>query len=91
MAKLRYAYVIIERESNKCIQTLKTNNAKFKVDNDAHYSFAVNIDIVGELLNKYFHNDQWWERVWSEVDELGKPVEGASYTDVPWNPSKADA
>ena len=82
MAKYKYAYVIIERDTNKCFQTLKTNNASFKVDNDAHYSFAIDPVIADYVLNKYYYNDQWVERVWSEVDEYGFPVEGATYTDI---------
>ena len=82
--KYKYAYVVIERASNMCVQTLKTNNAKFAVDNDAHFSFGVAVDIASELLGKYYYNSQWWERVWSELDEFGNPVEGATYTDIPF-------
>lgn len=80
--KYKYAYVIIERTSNMCIQTLKTNNANFSVDNELHYSMLVDMENASAMLGKYYYNDQWVERVWSEVDEFGQPVENATYTDV---------
>ena len=82
MAKYNYAYVIIERTSNKCIQTLKTNNANFSVDNELHYSMLVDMENISAMLGKYYYNNQWVERVWSEVDEYGQPVENATYTDI---------
>lgn len=82
MRSLTYTYVIIERETNKCFQTLKTSNANFVVDNELHYSMQIDPSIVDFVLDKYYYNNQWVERVWSELNEFGEPTENATYTEV---------
>ena len=49
--------------------------------------FCFPISFVEGLAGKYYYNSKWHERMWSEVDEHGEPVEGATYTDVEWNPT----
>lgn len=84
MKRLAYAYAIINKTTNMCQQTLETNNGNWNLNDEEVYSVVINPAYVDEYLYKYYYNSQWWERVWSEVDEHGEPVEGASYTDVPW-------
>lgn len=87
MFNLKYAYAFIERATGFCFQTLQINKDDIHLDNDEYYSIAVPISFVEGLAGKYYYNSKWHERMWSEVDEHGEPVEGATYTDVEWNPT----
>ena len=79
-----YAYVIIEKETGRCCQTIKSPVWSWSVNNATHYSMPVDLETVNQYLDKYFYDNAWWERVWSSVDEDGNPVEGATYTDYKW-------
>ena len=82
----KYAFAVIEKETNFCSQTLQTNNGHFIIDNDSHYSMSVDVEYATAYPGKYYYNNQWWSRKWDEVDEYGIPVEGSTYVDTKWNP-----
>lgn len=84
--KLLYAYAVIERANNYCTQTLETNNGNWALNNATHYSIVVEVENAPAYPGKYYYNSQWWERIWSELDEHGEPVEGATFVDVEWTP-----
>lgn len=89
--RLLYCYAFIEKATNKCIQTNKTNNGNISINNDEVYTVPVNPDFATEYVGKYYYaavgatEKTWWKRNWSEVNEYGKPVEGATYIDTSWS------
>lgn len=80
-----YFYVLIEKETNRCFQTLDTNTPDFSVNDDYAYSMQVEIH-TNDYLDKYYYDDIWHSRAWNECDADDNPVEASGFVDTEWIP-----
>ena len=77
-------YVIIEKSSNCCVQTIDTGTENWSVDDD--YAYSMEVTVRGDYLDKYYIGGSWFEKIWNEYDEDGNPVESAGYILEVWKP-----
>ena len=90
MFNTSFAYAVISKENNCCIQVNKNNNPNWILDNDYCFNIPVDTSLAVQYLDKYYYNNTWWSRIWNEYEEneYGEtvPVEESGYVDTPWSP-----
>lgn len=90
-----FSYAIISKENNKCSQVINTTVENWVLNNDRDFSVVIPTNPAVSLLDKFYHDGKWWERVWNryetivEKDEHGNvisetvvPMEEYGYNDV---------
>ena len=91
--KMAFAYVVIEKATNRCVNVIHTNTENWNIDDDYAFSVQVEID-TDDYLDKYYYSAEdstektWWTRIWNEYNEDGTPNKSACYTDTPWTPGE---
>ena len=83
------AYAIINKSTNRCGQIINTNTVGWKIDNETHFSVEISPEYSKEYLDKYYYDGVWHERIYTDLDENGRPTPNSTYTDVPWSPSNS--
>lgn len=82
-----YGYAMIEKSTNRCFQTINTATPNWVVDDDYAFSVPINPEYYEDYLDKYYYDNQWWERIY-DTDEEGNQLE--TYVDVPYFPPIGD-
>lgn len=80
-----FFYVLIEKATSRCFQTIDTDTPNWSVNDD--YAYSIEVAIRADYLDKFFYNNTWYSRTYNEYDENGIPVESAGYIDTEWIPS----
>ena len=62
-----FFYVLIEKETNRCFQTIDTNTPNFNLNNE--YAYSMEVTVRGDYLGKYYIDGVWVEREQDEQDE----------------------
>lgn len=88
----KYAYAIIEKETNFCSQVNQNNKPHWILDNEYCFNIPVAVENAPEYAGKYFYNGKWWRREWEEVeavDDMGNKYmeRTGNYTDYEWTVS----
>ena len=90
MFNTSFAYAVISKENNCCMQVNKNNNPNWILDNDYCFNIPVEITLATQYLDKYYYDARWFNRVWNEytTDEFGEtvPVIEKGYVDYEWSP-----
>lgn len=79
-----FFYVLIEKETGRCFQTIDTNTPNWVLDDE--YAYSMEVTVRGDYLDKYYIGGEWFEKIWNQYDENGEPVESAGYILNPWTP-----
>lgn len=79
-----FFYVLIEKATNRCFQTIDTNTPNWQLEDD--YAYSMEVVVRGDYLDKYYIGGEWFDKIWNQYDENGDPVETAGYILNPWIP-----
>ena len=98
MSTYPYAYAIVNKSDGECLQTIRTTNGDWRLDNANHFSVEIPSAHSSEFLNKFYHDGKWWERIYNryeiivEKDEEGNmlsefqtPVIEDGYVETEWS------
>ena len=81
---LAFHYYFIEKRTGYCFQYNNSNVPNYE-HNDGE-SYTIEMDGYYNVIGCYLMGGKWFNKVWSEIDEFGDPVSGATFEMVEFTP-----
>lgn len=70
-----YGYVIIDKVTKQCCQTIISPISSWSIDNDTHFSMEVPVASINSYSDKYYYDGKWYERVYNRYETIVKKDE----------------